>query len=144
MNDLFGFHESPGNSGDKASEHPIVAVHPETDEGVLNISPLTLQRVVGLSDKDGEELLGAITRHVFSCPRWIMRWELMPGDVVLWDNRATMHLAPVGLPLLGSSRAVHRVTCKGQPFVSPSSRPSRIVSGSPILSAREEVQRGTV
>lgn len=57
---LFGFHESPSNSGDKASEHPLVSIHPETGERVLNISPLTLQHVVGLSDDDSERLLGKV------------------------------------------------------------------------------------
>lgn len=61
---LFGFHESPSNSGDKASEHPLVSVHPETGERVLNISPLTLQRVVGLSDDDSERLLGKVITDV--------------------------------------------------------------------------------
>ena len=44
----------------------------------------------------------------------------------------------------GTSRAVHRVTCKGQPFVSAHGQPSRIVNGVPILAAREEVERGMV
>jgi taurine dioxygenase len=141
---LFGFHESPSNSGDKASEHPLVTLHPETGERVLNISPLTLQHVIGLSAEDSEQLLGEITRHAFSNPAWIMRWEVTPGDVVMWDNRATMHLAPLGLPLLGTSRVVHRVTCKGQPFVSANGQPSRIVSGVPILAAHEEIERGMI
>ena len=41
-----------------AAEHPLVTIHPETSERVLNISPLTLQRVVGLSNDDSEQLLG--------------------------------------------------------------------------------------
>ena len=38
---------------------------------------------------------------------------------VLWDNRATMHLAPVGVPLAPAHRSMFRVTCRGQPFVGP-------------------------
>ena len=85
-----------------------------------------------------------ITRHAFSRPELIMRWNVNPRDVIMWDNRATMHLAPVGLPLLGTSRVVHRVTCKGQPFLSAHGQTSRIVSGVPILAAREEIERGMV
>ena len=44
----------------------------------------------------------------------------------------------------GTSRALHRVTSTRQPFVAAHGQPSRIVSGVPILAAREEVERGMV
>jgi taurine dioxygenase len=107
---------------------------------VLFLSPLTLQRVVGRGAAEGEALLAALTAHAFAQLDCMMRHELVEGDVVMWDNRATMHLAPVGSPPIGSARQVFRVTCRGQPLLAPDGRPSRLVGGAPILSAREELQ----
>jgi taurine dioxygenase len=134
-----------------------VTLHPETGEHVLNISPLTLQHVVGMGAAEGEALLGEVTRHALGMGQrqleCMMRWALGAQDVIMWDNRATVHLAPVGLPRFGSVRQVFRVTCKGQPFlcadaemgtsaVAAAAAVSRIVRGTPILSAREEATLG--
>ena len=141
---LFCHHDSPGNSGDCKTEHPLVAVHPETGEKVLFISPLTLQRVVGMDKDEGEALLAEVTAHAFDQANLdcMMRHELGARDVVMWDNRATMHLAPVGSPSVGSSRQVFRVTCRGQPLLAPDGRASRMVDGAPILSSKEELRLG--
>jgi alpha-ketoglutarate-dependent taurine dioxygenase len=83
----YGHHESAGNSGDKASEHPLVTLHPETGEHVLNISPLTLQHVVGMGAAEGEALLGEVTRHALGMGQrqleCMMRWALGAQDVIM-------------------------------------------------------------
>jgi len=54
-------------------------------------------------------------------------WQWQDGDLVLWDNRATMHLAPIGLPLAPEHREMFRVTCRGQPLIGPSGNTSRLL-----------------
>ncbi|MCH9671222.1 MAG: TauD/TfdA family dioxygenase [Gammaproteobacteria bacterium] len=72
----------------EAVDHPVVCTHPETGRQTLFLTPLFTREIVGLSD-DGallEELLAHVVRPEF---RWTHEWEV--GDLVMWDNRSTMH-----------------------------------------------------
>lgn len=93
-----------------AVAHPLVWRHPISGRLALNVSPLHLQRIVGMSDSESDALLEQLVEHVthqdFS---YVHRWE--PGDVVLWDNWRTLHSA-LGFPL-GQKRVVHRTTISG-------------------------------
>lgn len=63
--------------------------------------------IVGMDDADAKALLGELLRHA-TLPerRYVHRWR--PGDVVLWDNRATLHR---GQPWKGGQpRSIVRVT----------------------------------
>lgn len=70
-------------------EHPMVRVHPETGRRSLYVSGLVPQ-VVGMSNEEGvalvKELLDAATR-----PELVYRHEWRLGDLVIWDNRCTIH-----------------------------------------------------
>ena len=91
---LRGFHDLY----ELAAEHPLVTVHPETQERVLFISPLTMARIPGLEAAEGERLMQMLRQHATQ-PHLLMTHRWQDDDLVLWDNRATMHLAPLGLPL---------------------------------------------
>jgi taurine dioxygenase len=72
--------------------HPLVHRHPETGRGVLDISPAFAQRIVGLSEEESEALLRELgdfaTQPRF---RYLHAWQV--GDLVVWDNWRTMHVA---------------------------------------------------
>lgn len=85
--------------------HPLVMQHPRTGRSHLYLGRRKWAYVPGLSLADSEALLDAIWAH---CNRpefhWTQRWAL--GDLILWDNRCTMHRRD-GFP--GDSRRVlHR------------------------------------
>ncbi len=71
-------------------DHPIVCTHPETGRKTLYVTPLFTRSVVGLGDGESRDLIAFLTRHV-ARPEfvWTHRWRV--GDLVMWDNRATMH-----------------------------------------------------
>ncbi|HEX4376678.1 MAG TPA: TauD/TfdA family dioxygenase [Steroidobacteraceae bacterium] len=73
------------------TEHPAVRVHPDTGERSLLLGN-SMQRFVGFSRTQTgilyELLQGYITR-----PDNVVRWQWQPGDVAVWDNRSTQHLA---------------------------------------------------
>jgi alpha-ketoglutarate-dependent taurine dioxygenase len=73
------------------TEHPVVRVHPETGERTLLLGNFA-QRFVGYSKSDGQKLHDLFQSHV-SAPENTVRWRWQTGDVAIWDNRATQHIA---------------------------------------------------
>ena len=90
--------------------NPLVWHHPETGRAILNLSSLNVEGVLGLPLEEGnaliEELLAHLANPAFS---YIHEWQ--ENDMVLWDNRRTLHFA-LGHPL-DQVRVVHRTTIKG-------------------------------
>ncbi|RFU37140.1 TauD/TfdA family dioxygenase [Actinomadura logoneensis] len=75
---------------DGVLEHPLATVHPETGERVLLLGAHA-RRVAGLSaEADAEALVRLFQGHVTALENTV-RWRWRPGDVVVWDNRATQH-----------------------------------------------------
>ncbi len=90
--------------------NPLVWTHPETGRKVLNISTMNIEYIIGQRDEQGDALIRRLIDHALQ-PRfqYIHEWE--NNDMVLWDNRRTMHAA-FGHPV-DQIRTVHRTTIKG-------------------------------
>lgn len=95
-----------------SSEHPIVRVHPETGERVLFVSPAFLRSIVGLSGRESQVLLEFLWEHI-ARPEFIARFRWNAGDIAMWDNRATAHLAPEDIFETDFDRQLYRVTLVG-------------------------------
>ncbi|MVW79932.1 TauD/TfdA dioxygenase family protein [Bordetella sp. 02P26C-1] len=70
--------------------HPMVRVHPVTGKKCLFLGRRRKAYIVGLELEDSEALLNELWQH--ACQDsfvWTQEWQL--GDLVLWDNRCTMH-----------------------------------------------------
>jgi alpha-ketoglutarate-dependent taurine dioxygenase len=102
------------------TEHPLVHVHPETGERSLVIGHF-VKELIGFSGSDSRLLLHIFHEHA-TRPENTFRWHWSEGDVVIWDNRATLHRAVDDYDDL--PRIVHRVTLAGIPNVSVDGRPS--------------------
>jgi taurine dioxygenase len=74
-------------------EHPVVITHPETGRRAIFVNPSYTVRLVGLEAAESEALLRFLFQHVTQ-PRFQLRHHWSPKDIVLWDERATLHLAP--------------------------------------------------
>jgi len=91
--------------------HPLVCTHPETGRRMLYLGRRRNAYIGGLSLPDSESLLD----ELWSCATredlaWHNEWRV--GDLVLWDNRCTMHRRD---PFDASSRRVmHRTQIKGE------------------------------
>ena len=90
--------------------HPLVARHPENGRAVLYLGRRRNAYVPGLQLADSEALLDALWTHV-ARPEfaWTHRWRV--GDLVLWDNRSTMHRRDAFDP--ATRRVMHRTQIKG-------------------------------
>lgn len=108
------------------TEHPVVRVHPETGERSLLLGQF-VRRILGVSASDGRYLFDLFQQHVTRLENTV-RWRWAPGDVAMWDNRATQHYAVddyADLP-----RTMHRVTVSGDLAVGVGGEVSRAISGS--------------
>jgi taurine dioxygenase len=97
--------ESPG------TYHPLVCTHPETKRQVLYLGRRRNAYIEGLSLSESESLLDELWLYANREElEWHNEWRV--GDLVLWDNRCTMHRRD---PFDASSRRVmHRTQIKGE------------------------------
>lgn len=113
---------------DFRTEHPVVRVHPETGERTLLLGDF-VRSFVGLDGYESTMLLELLQRRI-TMPENTVRWNWAPGDVAIWDNRATQHRAIDDYD--GQRRLMHRVTLMGDVPVNVHGQRSRVVSGAPL------------
>jgi taurine dioxygenase len=70
--------------------HPIVRTHPETKRRATFVSPQFTRSIVGLTKEESDALLDALFDHV-TRPEFVWTHHWRRGDLVMWDNRCTMH-----------------------------------------------------
>jgi alpha-ketoglutarate-dependent taurine dioxygenase len=78
------FRSVPGPS------HPIISTHPETGHNMLFLGRRHGSYVNGCSLEESEALLKELWEHCTQ-PRFWYEHQWSVGDVVVWDNRATLH-----------------------------------------------------
>ncbi|MEV8532001.1 TauD/TfdA family dioxygenase [Streptomyces sp. NPDC051211] len=106
------------------TEHPVVRIHPETGEPALLLGNF-VQRISGLTGRDSRTLLNLFQEHIES-PENTVRWQWQPGDVAIWDNRATQHYGVDDSD--DHERTLRRVTVDGDVPVGPDGRRSVLIS----------------
>jgi taurine dioxygenase len=113
---------------DFRTEHPVVRVHPETGELTLLLGDF-VRGFIDLDSYESAVLLELLQRRI-TMPENTIRWNWEPGDVAIWDNRATQHRAIDDYD--GQHRLMHRVTLMGDVPVNVHGERSRVVSGAPL------------
>jgi taurine dioxygenase len=107
------------------TEHPAVRVHPETGERSLVLGGFA-QSVVGLGPQASRDLIRIFQDYV-TRPENTVRWQWRVGDLAIWDNRATQHIAVYDY---GSAhRRGERVTVAGPVPVGVDGRQSVALQG---------------
>ncbi len=91
-----------------AVSHPVVATHPETGQKVLFVNPGFTSHITGLHADESRAVLEFLFRHMTG-PEFIYRHRWQVGDLVMWDNRCTMHYAVADYDDVGE-RYMHRTT----------------------------------
>jgi taurine dioxygenase len=91
--------------------HPLVRTHPETGRKALYLNPNRMEAVIGLERTESDALLDTLTRHAIQ-EKYQYRHRWRQGDILIWDNRCTMHKANADYPE-GAHRLMHRVIVEG-------------------------------
>jgi alpha-ketoglutarate-dependent taurine dioxygenase len=107
------------------TEHPAVRVHPETGRRVLLLGHF-VKRFVGLGSTESTTLLQLLQARVTKLENTI-RWNWQPGDLAIWDNRATQHYAVSDYD--DQYRRLSRITLAGDIPVDVHGTPSRVITG---------------
>ncbi|HWU23573.1 MAG TPA: TauD/TfdA family dioxygenase [Nocardioides sp.] len=107
------------------TEHPVVRVHPETGERTLVLGHFVKQ-FSGFNAKESAILFNLLQDRVTKLENTV-RWIWQPGDVAIWDNRATQHYAVADFDT--QVREVRRITVQGDVPVSIDGQQSRVVQG---------------
>jgi taurine dioxygenase len=91
--------------------HPLVCTHPETRRRALYLGRRRNAYIAGLALAESEKLLDEIWHYATrDADTWYNVWRT--GDLVLWDNRCTMHRRD---PFDAAARRVmHRTQIKGE------------------------------
>ena len=98
--------EDPRTSA--GTPHPIIIQHPVSGEKALYLGRRRNAYIMGLELAESELLLDKIWSYVDAAV-YKHKWALR--DVVLWDNRTTMHRRDAFDP--GARRVMHRTQIKG-------------------------------
>jgi alpha-ketoglutarate-dependent sulfate ester dioxygenase len=107
------------------TEHPVVRVHPETGKRVLLLGHF-IKQFVGLGPTESATLFNLLQARVTKLENTI-RWSWQPGDLAIWDNRATQHYAVADYD--DQYRRLSRVTLAGDIPVDIHGQRSRAVVG---------------
>ncbi len=85
-----GFKDIDDPTQTVGARHPLVRLHPVSQRQSLFLGRRRGAYIPGLSLSESEDLLNQLWSHVTQ-PKfsWGQKWQL--GDMVLWDNRCTMH-----------------------------------------------------
>jgi taurine dioxygenase len=91
--------------------HPLVRTHPETGRLSLYVGQDVVKKIDGLPEDESTALLAELNEHAIS-PPFSYRHQWLAGDLLIWDNRCTMHRA-TPYDDIKYRRVMHRTTVAG-------------------------------
>jgi taurine dioxygenase len=100
-------------SANEVREHPLVCTQPTSGKQVLFFNQTYVRDLAGVELDDASPAWAVLHRlHDHSTDhRFTVRHRWRDGDLVIWDNRATQHLALNDYG--GARRELHRTTVQG-------------------------------
>ena len=94
--------------------NPVVRVHPETGRKALYVSENVTTCFEGMTPEESRPLLEYLFAHSVR-QEFIFRHRWQVHDLLMWDNRCTVHLAPPDYDLT-QPRYMMRTTIAGTPL----------------------------
>jgi taurine dioxygenase len=91
--------------------HPVVRTHPATGRKALYVNRLMTVRIEGLPAQESDDLLAMLFDHQ-ERREFIYEHVWRVGDLVIWDNRCTLHARTDFSP--DERRLMRRVTILGE------------------------------
>jgi len=95
----------------RVAEHPLVRIHPETGKKALYLAKDVVTRTPGMREQDSRKLIEQLEAFATQ-PRFIYAHRWRKGDVLVWDNRCTLHRMA---SLEGAhDRTLYRIRVRGE------------------------------
>ncbi len=88
--------------------HPLVQVHPETGRRTLYFNDGQIIGIVGMDPGTSEPIIAELRAHTESADG-DYRHQWQAGDLVIWDNRCSLHCATGDYPV-NERRTMWRTT----------------------------------
>jgi alpha-ketoglutarate-dependent taurine dioxygenase len=90
--------------------HPMVRRHPESGRKALYISSIYNDAIEGMGEAESRRLIEELSEFAAQ-PKYMYRHVWEPHDVLMWDNRCTVHAVTPYDP--HERRVMHRTTIVG-------------------------------
>lgn len=91
---------------------PVVRVHPETGRKALYIGE-KVKRFADMTEEESKPLIKYLCEHA-TRPEFVYRHQWRANDILMWDNRCTMHIALADFDET-KRRHLERTTVMGTP-----------------------------
>lgn len=101
------------------ASHPLVEQHPQTGRKLLYFNAGQIMNIVGVPPEEGAEIIAALVAHTESRDG-DYRHQWRQHDLVIWDNRCSIHTATGDYPL-HEHRSMWRTTIDAR-TTAPSSK----------------------
>jgi alpha-ketoglutarate-dependent taurine dioxygenase len=95
--------------------HPLIRVHPANGRRALWASTGTVKGIVGMNDADAQSLIDELIEFITQ-DRFVYRHQWRVGDVLVWDNRCTLHTGTL-YDDKKYDRLMHRLWAKGDKVI---------------------------
>ncbi|WP_339719672.1 TauD/TfdA family dioxygenase [uncultured Paraglaciecola sp.] len=92
--------------------HPMIRVHPADGRKALWISTGTVKHIIGMEDDEAFKLVDELIEYVTQ-PKYVYAHKWQQGDVLMWDNRCTLHTGSL-FDDKKYKRMAHRLWVKGE------------------------------
>ena len=92
--------------------HKVVRTHPHTGRKSVYVNEGQTSRILGLPEDEARDLLDELCAHC-TRPEFVYRHRWRTGDLLMWDNIPTQHLAVCDYAL-PQRRYMHRTTLRGE------------------------------
>ena len=99
---------------------PMVRKHPDTGRESILVGQAVVDHIHGMTREESDPIIDYLT-ELATRPEFVYRHRWTRGDLLVWDNRCTMHKVvhdhneAVAPGTKGQVRRMHRVTLQGAP-----------------------------
>lgn len=96
---------------DRPVIHPLIRTHPANGTKAIYLHQGKVENFVGMAPKESQDLISEVLKAAIK-PEFIYRHKWRLGDLFIWDDRSTMHMAHADYDLQ-ETRTLYRALIKG-------------------------------
>ena len=105
--------DAVASAGRNPVAHRVARVHPETGRKALYLGA-RVRNFAGMTESESKPLIDFLNAYAVTYEfTYRHRWTV--GDVLMWDNRSTMHIALSDYDMHRDARLMLRCSVKGEP-----------------------------